>query len=434
VLIATVLNVRLSWLFSKDYPNATDGFYYLQELKYRAQHGRGYYDNFSIFFGFWSLAASLTGLATIQMYNFIFLSGLFLFCLSLIVYLRNRTPYWVIFSLIYIFLASDLLFYRQYAFLKQGFAVSLIFFGLAVYNNAGTDKERMIRRITGLVLILFGSLMHVYAAAIALVFLIFLIGRQIEAKGLYAIVLILVSGFIAYYLYFNPKEIFEINRLSNAGWWGSCKILDCSRYEWFEFQVYTLSVWFFLTVLVFSGRLLDCRLFLAALVFYIILNLPVWTIRGDMMHRLSFAAIWVLYIGFADILVKQYKFINAYMAIWLFAVVCCFNLSVKKPYNASKIPFHILEENSAILKQWIPEDGFILAEHGYQFPLTYFLDRRSSANMPRNEQIKSYYQLRSNTQIGTSLTCPNPDALLHDNQARCVALDSNWILLKLSGF
>lgn len=431
-LIAVTLEHRLNWLLIKDYPNATDSFYYLQEFKNRLLHGQGYYIKHSLFFSFWTFTAQIFGISALGLYNVIFLASLGIFSAAILIWLRGKFFTWLPYVLIYFYLASDLLFYRHYAFLKQGFSISILLFGLALIVSS-SDK-RPLRQIAGLCLIIAAGLMHIFTASIAFVFLLFLAGGKFTQEKLLSAAFLCCALVAAMYLFNDSRQVMVITDISSAGWWGTCESLPCSVYETREFQIYSFMFLAFLLSALFINKQGHGRIFYAALLLCIILNLPIWTPEGDMLNRMAASSVWIFFICLIEAARLSGAFERAIFLAALCLSILCFNMEPRLPYKANRLPFKVLEANKNLIKGWIPEGSFILAEHGLEFAMTYFLDRKAAASLPKTDIIKNYYQVRYNVSDFEGYhECTPVNKLATNLQAECVSLDSKVSILRLSG-
>lgn len=418
ILLLLIIAERWEWLAIKKYPNSTDSFFYLQEFKFRLEQGRGYYVENSLFFTVWSALGELFNLTPVEIFNAVFLTGLALFIVAILSFFEFSFSA-AAGAAILMFLASDLLFYRHYAFLKQGFAVSIAALGASFLFRRPT--------VLGVLLMAFASAMHFFAAGISLVFIAawaacFGRGKLGKAASVFAVAILGAAFFTA--LIFSGKEIFEILPAGDSGWWGACHEMNCSEYEWFEFSFYTLLV-ILCAAFVFSSASSRKRCLVgAALTLVIFLNLPIWTAEGDMLKRLAVSSIWIVYIaaamaGAADDSKKRY--LQGALCLASLILVSAFYMAERKSYRSSRVPHEALEAHAAELKHAIPETAFILAEHGLQFAMTYFISRQSASNLPPGLEDGVYYELTDN---------PEERCVDRNLDGRfCLSIDGKWSLI-----
>ncbi len=442
VSIATVLNIRIDWLLSKEYPNSTDGFYYLQEFKYRLLTGSGYYVKSSVFFTIWTYIGSLFNLNELQIHNLIFISSLILFSAAILIHVSQfnqikRFYFWPAIAIIYLYFSSDLLFYRHYAFLKQGFAVSLFFFGLVIFARENFTSRFL--SYAGLALVFLASMMHIFAAGLASIYLLIIFSKQLKNRKFVILVLCCSFLYLLYNLYFHPKFLFSLNPISESGWWETCKILRCSEYETSEFYNYSVFLILAIVSAAFYPQIRNSRITLASLFVILLLNAPIWSYQGDMMIRLSVSSVWLFYILICDLAKTRISIIQFLVIFCVISSFLCYKNTVKKPYLSNRLPYNNLSKYNNAIKQWIDAESFILADHGYQFVLTYFLDRKSSDKFPKTEKISNYYELTTQDPYSPdSLNCVSVlgkrfmsshtlDSL------NCISIDNEWNILKLSG-
>lgn len=431
-----VVHARLNWLFAKRYPNSTDGFYYLQEFKQRIFSGRPYYTARSVFFSLWSELARLLNLTPVDLYNVIFISSLLFVCIALRIYIDRPVYDWRVLTACFVFLASDLLFYRHYAFLKQGFAMSVFLLGLSFLRKAGRLQltARRAASVVGIFLLVLASATHILAGIFSLVFLIFLFLPDRRQW----LVLIPAAGGITALLLLNytSRSIFALNSVTEFSWWGTCKILQCSQLEWAEFGAYSALLVLVSCIWLFVKRPAQWRFPVSALILIIILNAPLWTREGDMLQRLAVSSCWLLLVVMAEAVARNRKIpadetAPAQFILIALAIFIAFGYSTfgRKPYAGFKLNPELLENHKKTLKDWIPENAFVLAEHGLQFQVSYFLDRSSAFRLPSGAvtQGKRFYLRKSEG----FTTCPGVNELKQAAGAACVSLDETWSIFDL---
>lgn len=431
LLAGFAMQGRLQWVLLKDYPNATDSFYYLQEFKSRIFNNESYYVSYSLFFWFWSGIGKILSLDPVQTHNAVFYSSLLTFCLAILVYLKESLSKWFPYALIAMYLMSDLLFYRQYAFLKQGFAISIFFLGAALFQ---TSKQKITIRLFALGLICFAALMHIFVAAVAMVFLALQLFTSEKYKPLIGLSITGILFYFCYTLNMNPKFLFELGGFFRAGWWGTCNSISCSEFEWQEFYIYSFTFLVLLVHYLLAPKSFKNLFPYTLIILILLLNLNLWAEQGDMRNRLAVASVWLMYMLISSSLSEKTWLPSTVLAGAFPVLTCCFMLSAKKPYQAAKLPFRLLEEKKAVITAWLPPGSFILADHGLEFAVSYFFDRPAASKLPVNIKFENTFQLKQQSSGKDSAeNCSE----LHDGmttaQTRCIRINDSWALVKLSG-
>jgi len=423
---------RLNWLFSFQYPTSTDGFFYLQEFKERLE-GRSYYSPYSAFFTFAGVIGRLSNVNPPQLFNLIFILGLSSFSLGIIIFAKEAKAVWLSPALVAMLWGSDILFFRHYAFLKQGFSLGVLVLGLSLIYPYVLKRRIKFqsREIAGVALIIFASLCHVFAAGLVLLFFI-VTSNLSKIKAAPFLILLIFAGSLLAFLILQPKFYFRNPFITwHFAWYAACEFANCSPKEWFEFEIGSAYVLALLLLGIFFRSFKP--LFWALLVAVLILNAPFWTEEGHMSYRLAFSSFWVLVLiiltGPMEALNIQNKASFSLLLVFLILSVGMGRRFETKPYQGNNALINELSSNADKLKKWLPEDAVVIAEHGMQFRISYFLDRKSIQRFPGTGKIPSYFQLKKSF---SNSNCSELEHIHTGQVINCVLLGSGWRIEHIS--
>jgi hypothetical protein len=352
------------------------------------------------------------------------------FCLLQL--LRQARQSWLAPGLVFTLWASDLIFFRQYAFLKQAFGLSLVYCAVLLFEVGRTTKKPTQFYLLGTLSFLFASLSHVFAAIFSAI-LVFSYGWR-KSRLFASALAVLVAVPAILYLKANPKPIFTstIDPYTPT-WVAACRFTHCSSFEWAEF-----SLFFIFSILVLALSLKDLKRQLICLTcssLCLLCYTPIWTDVGHMSFRLALSTLWIIPLTLAVGLLQSNtaRWSQLIAAFCLLFVVSKFSLR-SRVYTGPDMPTALIANNTSTLQKWIPENAFILAPHGLQFRLTYFLSRSSASSLPQEQSFQALYALRKQTAVRRD--CPMIDSLTPStrvNDIRCLKLDKQWIIRKLKG-
>ena len=89
-----------------------------------------------------------------------------------------------------------------------------------------------------------------------------------------------------------------------------------------------------------------------------------------------------------------------------------------------------IEANKEILKRWLPERAFVIAPHGIQFRVTYFLGRSSAKQRPRDGHGAPLYRIARQWPAGKSCRIISPYVLDFLHSVDCFELERGWFMWK----
>lgn len=392
VLLLALMMVmnRLWWIARQSYPIATDSFFYLEEFRAFQAGAPGYYTSFSPFFLAWGLLGRVGSLPPELLYDVIIVASLLLLSYALAKGAIDRGWAFQEATLLgSVPWASDLLFYRHYAFPQQAFAIALVL--CAVLPQHG-NKRRM-ALLAGC-----GAISHLSAAAI--------VGVQVTLiRGTFQKILLTgLVGVVGAYFLSTERLIFDFT-LSNGmapSLVQACTFAQCSTREWFE------VVWFGLLLglaAVHGFRSTGVWLLVVG-----ILLLPIWSHEGHMLYRLGMTALWVILA-----LCVQARLARSVAVILLALFFCGRVVLVGKTYTEKGLPYRLLESRGVDLQRWMPNPGRIYAQHGEDFRLRYAWNGKgehTGAVVVTSGKIRGCRPLESGDQGG------------------CVSLGEGWYLVR----
>lgn len=378
IIVAVKVWERLRWIFTLTIAPSTDAYFYLQEIKFRAETASGYYVHWSPFFWAAGQLRSLLALSDLMTFHLLVVVSLALMSLAV----AFRASGYLRPTLVLAVWSSELIFYRHYAFLQQ--AMSMAFWGLACVLFSSRIRVAL-KNAAILTCLAISTCTHIFGAILTVLLLPVIISVAPARRHLlWGGVFILGLGAL-WYLWNSPRILFDAGQSLYPGWVQTCNQIACSMSEWLEFSILTV-VWILLLayVLTQQGKRLPALL-LAGCFF---LNLPLWSADGHMQMRLAFSSIWVLF--FAIICVSHKlshsQSWNQAMSIMVLFLAVVSSIFERKNYSAPSFPIESIKESAHILRKILPQNAFILAPHGFQFAFTYFLNRSSAKEMPIEKQ------------------------------------------------
>lgn len=414
---------RFRWIWEKEYPIATDGFFYLLELRSYASDGTGTYTSYNPFF------LALTGVQLalncspettyniLVSFNILILAvalGITASSSSLIVGLLINTA----------LLGSDTLFFRIYAFPQQALSMGLFVLGLSLLSLPRGNTRK--RPILPLALLLLSSVFHLTGAALtAIVGLVNVLLSRLPLL-LRALVGMLGIGFLAGLIWFADRPVFAFSFTELLpGLPKTCDFTSCSAFEEFESWLYLITA----SVLFVQARGNSLTLILLSTFF--LLNVPIWTTEGHMAYRLALTSVWLLYIA-AALASSLYPTARLTTSLWSLSLLVSYFTLDHGTYKDPGIPAQILEQHASIVQRWISPQAVILAPHGTQFRLRYFW-HREAVGVP-GATIADERQTFILTKRRPKRTCPSLRGLaeIDEQTLQCLQLDRTWSLVRLN--
>ncbi len=448
LIFLVMLAIRLSWLSKQTYPISTDGFYYLLQFRSIAEFGSLEITGNNFFSNFFSYVSptlwfggliTKTGLFTPEQTFHLIVGLLLIICAYSLLSLTHSTKsLWFAPLFTSSFVASDLIFYRLYAFPRQGTAMSFFLLSLAwLLANRGNNIQSLVAKFKVILALTLTALSHITGAIIVISFFTLTlsrVSRLIAVTGIIGIIFILILLPASEPLFLS--SIFHIPDMLGLKptLIKMCYFANCSQFEWFELlSVLVVTILFSIRSITSAVPLLS-----AILIFIIICNLPIWNDDSHLSFRLAVCSLWIIWFFFALIFHNE-KSLNLKKKITIFPLIILsiFILSasfflVRKNYRSAGMPPEIIQKHSLSLVSWIPEDGIIEAPHGSQFKLTYFLKRKSVQTLNNNSSLKPAFKVYQTNAKQEKDCFKLPSHFISINKdTLCVRLNESWIIHKI---
>lgn len=421
VIAFLAVDFRIAWLINLEFPVSTDGYFYLKELAHRREYGVGYYTSYSPFFWILGSLSRLFSLSELIVFNSTVIISLLVFVGSLAIPVV-RAGHWSFAPLlIAAVFSSDLLFFRHYGFPQQSLGAAIVLLGTSIIL---CSKARSPQIITlSLTLALIGATFHLFAAALFLLLWTALAIRYLSSFAL-RLALVLTSFIaVAGLVYLADRPILTLEALQwRTSWQLFCVNRGCSRSEWIEFVSITAAcISLILLALIPHGRLQQKSFPLLLALAAILLFSPIWSNTGNMNERLAFGAVWLGWFSALVLLcaapgISLARF-DSLPALILGLGLLVANFSERRLPQVSLIEPAILQENRHTINSWLGPTPLIVAPHGIQFQLTYFLAVPAQNSYPKNETDQQLYYLSSVKRPKKSCVSVQ-DIELSDNCAR----------------
>ncbi len=436
LLGACAFIARIDWLSKRRYPLDYDGFYYLQELASRQLDGKGYYhQGFHPFFSTVSSIGSLFRLEPLQTLHLSILVSLLLFAVALALLAWNTNRRFPAAALFALALQSEPLFYLHYGYTKQGLGTALAACGFALllfHDFRASRPDRL--SFAGLICICLGAVTHLFAGVLAAVLLYLkLWEREGSRRPVAASAGLLLSGVIALALY--SRGVFSGLRLESQLAWewayskGWLSSLEVNQYRYYA--LLGCSV-----ILAAAVSALRSRMFWGLALLWLFLTAPIWRTLGGVCQRWLISGVPVLLLmasaAFAG-LRRRPPFETpscriVFSGILLIGALMPSMLSSSARPVGPGIPAALFEKNAAILKRWIPESAAVVAPHGIQFQVSYFLKRTAARTAPLHLGPLQLFEIRRRTAGDCCASLDGATEIPLD--AGCAALDRFWVITR----
>jgi len=390
IMAIFLMAIRIRWISAQPYPIATDSFFYLEEFRAYKSGMLGYYTTYSPFFMAWGIMGRIIPVTPQTLYGLIVLTSLVLLSYALIRGAVDRG--WSLQEAVLLGTipwASDLIFFRHYAFPQQAFGVALVLFAFLPRHK---------NRIKVLFLAVCGALSHLSSAMIVALQASLVVWRF--QKIMIIIMAVVVTG----YLFWTERLIFDFTLASGLApsLVQACTFANCSDREWHE------VIWF--GVLLVSAGVFGFRFNGIWLLSALVLLLPIWNSEGHMLYRLGITSLWIILACCVQTRYPRGVFLML-MVSFLAGQVCLNG----KVYTESGLPYRLLESRQASLQQWMANPSTIEAQHGEDFRLRYAWNgkgiREGNVTVTRRK-IKGCRPLGSG------------------DEGQCVALGEGWYLVR----
>ena len=428
LLLAAIyyVQLRLGWIFTATFPQTTDGFFYLQEIKHRIHTGQGFYVGFSPFFKLIEMFSVISRVTSeLVIFNFVVISSLLFFSLSLILCVKDKSKYWLLPGLFLLPWVSDVIFFRHYAFVKQAFSISIFLFGYALYLNLSASKFKSLLSPIALLCMAIGIVSHLFTTAvfIALLFHSFIFNKHSRSLGL----IISFAGASALFLisFYREKSILKLWPIEyDLSWLIFCRQNGCYQFDFAEYIIYMIVFFCLAACYIWKGKFANP--IFVFLVGYLLLLIPIWDVESEFVYRAAFSSIWLLIFAFSLGLRDSGLHYLAYPVIFI-------GLLISYPLTTHLVPEDIYLSSETLasyrkpLQKWIPETAFVHAPHGMQFKITYFLDRTSTKNIS-DRGIQQPLVTFAMPDPSSAVNCTNLDTPedVPDLNAPCLTIQKGW--------
>ncbi|NMC61963.1 MAG: hypothetical protein GYA55_02215 [SAR324 cluster bacterium] len=416
---------RWHWMKTNPYPLDYDAFYYLTEIKHRIEFGEGYYTHNSLFFFIISALVKISGVNVIDGYYLAVIGALALFACSLYMLQVKETKSLFALAFPALVFNSDALFYLHYGFLKQVWGMAIFTLSLALFAHASRiECWRGILRASALAAFTFSCIFHLSSAVIGL----FSATSYLIFRGkwkLFAPLLIVAVGIFLLHWSANTKPVLEsFQPYFNLPWRWAMAHGWMNSFEYAEYSTYFIaSILFVLLTKSFSRT----QAFVAMLP-YLISILPLWSDEFAFRYRLMISSTSLFFLCLSITLGKACIHERKITISWLIVILCGSRLFFEPGIHkiGPGMPVESLSSNVEKLDRYLPKDAFIVAPHGIQFRITYFLNRPSARRLPKNFPTAKIFFLDENS----SVNCLPISSLNNrtSDEVDCVRLDAKWIL------
>ncbi len=385
----SLLALRIEKLISQPYPNTTDGYYYLHELRSYLATGRGYYTDHSPFFLLSTSMGRLFGIGDEQtLLDATAFTSLTILGLALALPLARRRLWWLLPAMFLLPWGSDVLYFRNYSFPRQALALALVMLGLSLSLPSQRKASRSLSSIVGATFLLVGAAMHSLAALVGIALVLSELRIRASSRLLIGLV---AAGALLWYATAQEKELLGgMPPGIHFGWQAACIYLRCTSSERVEFFLQALS--FLLFVIYLAHKPSEERTPAPPAIFgivllYVLFNCAVWDFRGGMAFRLATSSTWIIFFGWSLLLGHKDspRYLPILFVIALSAGTAAWLKFEHNPYSRKRPWIEILAAHKQILTDWIPNDALVIAPHGSEFAVTYFLGKRATHDLsPRS--------------------------------------------------
>lgn len=428
---------RLIWLLQHSWPVYYDGFYYLQEIGYRAKTGSGYYHSFSPFFDLAELLVGAFEAPPMVAFRAMVLAGLFIWAIAFVWIGTRLQSALVGLALLSLVIVSNTVFLQFYGHPRQAISLGLLFLGLlALDGDGGSSRPSRVWALLGMSLTVVAGLFHVYSTSLAIVLLPFVAWKRLPISVIFAGGLGLSLSF-GWYLSVSPKPVLEHLNLAALPDWTYVWSRDFFQsFQYWDFGVTLLGL-VGLFVLGLAHRLTSSWTWICWVVALGSLTpvwFPVWYDGvGGFTDRIPNSAVLLfpLVVGSFSAGIGKLALARVRSTVALLGILGLIGVQMH-PFSEQrlgpKFDPEVLRSNSAALDYWLPEDAFVRAPHGVQFQVTFFLGRTSAREYPSEELRPHQYALEEVFWVPPWCSSPSdyPDGI--PSKVRCVGLGKTWVI------
>lgn len=417
----SVFLYRVFHIFSFEYPEDWDSFYYLLQFKILRTEGYqpfvtpGSLAILSIICKFLDLSDSHL------FYLFVTISHLS-FATSILFFGYRGAFFHTAFFCAFWVLSSQTLFLDTFSHPRQTLALSFVVWGMAFYFG-----ETWIGKWRAAILWMLASLTHPFAAVIS-----FAIGwgrfkdiGRLSAVWRWALGLFCV---VSLFIISSPARVLKISPHLLDPWTLMTKTLKYSDVSKIEFGLMLVGAAIFLLGTWRSkskSRLLPIGLVLLLCI------APIWrlNVSGSLAIRLISSAYWPLIFGLLEINYER-KFHSMLLTYLSFLSLVLIMLNAYSPglptIDGPRFPSHLLSQYQDQIKSWMGKGAYVNAPFGVHSRVIYFLGYHSW-NAPAKNAYPSTFTIRHST---ADIDCSPVDSVPLSSTTPCIRIDRDWIIVK----
>lgn len=442
VLTGREILLRAQWLATRPYPLDYDGFYYLQELSHRLVSGKGYYHHFSPFFATLEGTARLFSLTPEQTLNVWVMGTLFVLSLSLALIACDRPVWWLAPGFVWLVWQSDVLFYLFYGFLKQSGALAAACLGIVCSERAfpGPSGRSRVPLAFGSACLAVATLYHPYGFLLSALYLLLAHNMRIQYK-IIVFVLITALALVGEHstITKGAELIQSISWSRQPAWFWAWRLEGISPFELGEYVIYLVSGIALAAYAIIQRD--GWALVWGCLAVYFVMSLPIWKHEiGGFSYRLLRSSVPLLFLAFALATARHAKTTKAwYLTHYITGILMVALLTGRLLLPAHPHPIgpdmdvQSIAGNSEVLAAWIPKNALVIAPHGIQFRITYFIKRHSSRNLSVARSWSGPVFIVGR-EPPTDAACVRPSALPTTLPSpSCLCLGGGWYIWDYAG-
>jgi len=430
-------------LLAPTWPIEYDSFYYLLELRRYAESGTGFFTRHLPFFYFFGKISAVLGWNELQTFRFIVVGSTLAFIGALFALAFDRKRPYAAFLIAYLAFSSKILFYAHYGFLKQAVGMGAFAAFLAFFVRARLGHRPWIRICCLAAALCFGvlaALFHKSTGFLVLIFSFFMLRpefwsrfksksnwtkRAALAIGVFAVLFV----FLCLQRRLDLKQFFTV--MWPPDWYGYWIHHVISPREFGEYVSYPLCATVMAVALIsLRGKWEEPHL--ALLIFW---GLAFFFFTENA-WRFGLTSAWIFFIALAlfqrvpesDGLPPRDLVLKGYVVLFALGSLA---LSDKPRAVGPGMDVELIPRNREWLVKWIPPTATVVAPHGVEFRVTYFLGLDAVQDMPARTDGRPLYRITGG-QKRTPTCIDNPGSFKGDWQTvDCAVLDSWWRILRI---
>jgi hypothetical protein len=458
---------RILWIFSFKYPISTDGFYYLIEFRSYLDSGTGYFTKASIFFLTFTNLFRVVIKSPEYMFQCTLVLILLLYIISFFVVARRSLIAGSSASLF--FISSDLIFYRIYAFPVQYFSTVLLFLGIGIILYP-RNVYHLKMRYLGFFIFFLGMFSHtlIFFLCCLLIVPLFFFSRRVITKKAgdnffngtitaFIFALLFCLCFALFKLKRNTDHVFNFNlrtfNIHELGFFKTCSYMQCSHFEYFEMYTY-IVISLLLTALGMyihykkklthkNSDIQEQHAYISTVIaltlVVILFNIPIWDTKGHVLYRgvsllyvlLIYAVLFITFSDFFEKKVTRYSLQSAATCIFILIPLVSLFLQ-KREYKDKLIEPYLLTKKGSLIKEYVGNNGIVIAEHGNQFRVTYLLQIKAKQLPQENLSSARNFYSKENTyyELVKGTSCIDKIERIVQERS-CVGLGNTWSLWRV---